>query len=158
PVDFELARTLPRMIADRYCAVPVGRDGAVTVVAVAEADDEATLAVLRKTLPGQICVVIAPRPEVEAVIEHAHEAPARRQETLGSVADLVSAVRKHGAPVVRFRRADYDAQSVVECDVYPDGTGTSHVEGPFVFGSAHEAKEFVETSLLALQILGCDAA
>lgn len=160
PVDFELARTLPRVIADRYCAVPVGHDGAATVVAVADADDEATLAVLRKTLPGQIRVVIAPRHEVEAAIEHAYEGPERRQETLGSVADLVSAVRKQGAPVVRFRRADYDTQSVVECDVYPvgEGAGTPHVEGPFVFGSAHEAKAFVETSLLALQILGCDAA
>lgn len=160
PIDYELARLLPRAIAERYCAVPVGREGAWTVVAVADADDQATLAVLRKTLPGQLRVVIAPRSEVEAVVEQAHEAQVDRQETVASVSELVAAVRKHGAPAVRFHRADYDAQSVVECDVYPvgEGNGTAHTAGPFVFGSPDEAKAFVETSLLALQILGCDAA
>jgi hypothetical protein len=129
-------------------------------VAVADADDEATLAVLRKTLPGQLRVVIAPRSEVEDVIGQAHEAQVDRRETVASVSELVSAVRKHGAPAVRFRRADYDAQSIVECDVYPVGEGNHRAvsEGPFVFGSPDEAKAFVETALLALQILGCDAA
>lgn len=160
PIDFELARLLPHAIAERYCAVPVGRDGACTVVAVADADDEATLAVLRKTLPGQLRVVVAPRSEVEAVIEQAHEAQVDRQETVASVSELVAAVRKQGAPAVRFRRADYDAQSIVECDVYSvsESSGKTHTEGPFVFRSPDEAKAFVETALLALQILGCDAA
>jgi hypothetical protein len=28
--------------------------------------------------------------------------------------------------------------------------------GPYVFGSAQEAKNFVDTSLMALEILGCE--
>jgi hypothetical protein len=77
---------------------------------------------------------------------------------LAAVSELVSAVRKDGKPVVRLRCADYGTEWVVECDVYPVGelSVQPKTAGPYSFASAEEAKSFVETSLLALQTLGCD--
>jgi len=74
-----------------------------------------------------------------------------------AVSDLVSAVRKDGQPVVRLRCADYGTEWVVECDVYPvDQLSVQpRTAGPYVFGSAQEARSFVESSLVALQVLGC---
>jgi hypothetical protein len=79
---------------------------------------------------------------------------------VAAVSELVSAVRKDGRPVVRLRCADYGDEWVVDCDVYPaDATSVApRSTGPYTFTSAQEAKTFVETSLLALQMLGCDAA
>jgi hypothetical protein len=79
---------------------------------------------------------------------------------LAAVSELVSAVRKDGRPVVRLRCADYGDEWVVECDVYPvdELSVAPRSTGPYRFGSAGEAKTFVETSLLALQMLGCPRA
>ena len=78
--------------------------------------------------------------------------------TVAAVSELVSAVRKDGRPVVRLRCADYGYEWVVECDVYPvdELSVQPRTAGPYVFASAQDAKTFVETSLLALEILGCD--
>jgi hypothetical protein len=78
--------------------------------------------------------------------------------TVAAVSELVSAVRKDGKPVVRLRCSDYGSEWVVECDVYPvnELSVQPRTAGPYVFGSAKEAKSFVETSLLALEILGCE--
>ena len=78
--------------------------------------------------------------------------------TVAAVTELVSAVRKDGRPVVRMRCADYGTEWIVECDVYPvdELSVEPRVAGPYVFNSARAAKSFVETSQLALQILGCD--
>lgn len=78
--------------------------------------------------------------------------------TIAAVSELVSAVQKDGRPVVRMRCADYGDEWIVECDVYPvdELSVQPRVAGPYVFGSAGDAKSFVETSLLALEILGCD--
>lgn len=78
--------------------------------------------------------------------------------TVAAVSELVSAVRKDGKPVVRLRCADYGDEWIVDCDVYPvdELSVEPRTAGPYVFGTAQEAKAFVETSLLALQILGCD--
>jgi hypothetical protein len=80
--------------------------------------------------------------------------------TVAAVSELVSAVRKDGKPVVRLRCADYGDEWVVECDVYPvDQLSVEpQTAGPYSFRSSDEAKKFVETSLLALQILGCDVS
>ena len=74
-----------------------------------------------------------------------------------AVSDLVSAVREDGQPVVRLRCADYGTEWVVECDVYPvDQLSVQpKTAGPYVFGTAQEARTFVESSLAALQVLGC---
>jgi hypothetical protein len=80
--------------------------------------------------------------------------------TVEAVSDLVSIVQRDGRPVVRLRCADYGHEWVVDCDVYPvdELSVEPQTAGPYVFGTAQEAKEFVDTSLLALQILGCDVA
>jgi hypothetical protein len=80
--------------------------------------------------------------------------------TVAAVTELVSAVQKDGRPVVRMRCADYGTEWVVECDVYPvdEVSVEPRVAGPYVFDSARAAKSFVETSQLALQILGCDVS
>jgi hypothetical protein len=80
--------------------------------------------------------------------------------TVAAVSELVSAVRKDGRPVVRMRCSDYGTEWIVECDVYPvdELSVAPRVAGPYVFDSARAAKSFVETSQLALQILGCDVA
>ena len=79
---------------------------------------------------------------------------------LASVRELVSSVRKDGRPVVRLTCADYGDEWVVAADVYP--VDQLSVEprsaGPYVFDSAQEARNFVETSLVALQLLGCEVA
>jgi hypothetical protein len=78
--------------------------------------------------------------------------------TVAAVSELVSAVRKDGKPVVRLRCSDYGSEWVVECDVYPvdELSVQPRTAGPYVFGSAQEAKNFVDTSLMALEILGCE--
>jgi hypothetical protein len=79
---------------------------------------------------------------------------------LNAVRELVSAVRKDGRPVVRLTCADYGTEWVVAADVYPvDGVSVQPKSaGPYVFGTAHEARRFVESSLVALQLLGCEVA
>ena len=75
-----------------------------------------------------------------------------------SLNNLVSQVRKDGRPVVRMRCSDYGSQWVVECDVYPvdELTVEPKQAGPYVFQNGDEAKRFMDESLLALQIFGCD--
>jgi len=79
---------------------------------------------------------------------------------VAAVSELVSAVRKDRLPVVRLRCADYGDEWVVDCDVYP--VGELSVEprstGPYSFRTAQEAKASAENRLLALQLLGCNAA
>lgn len=77
---------------------------------------------------------------------------------VAAVRDLVSAVRKDGKPVVRLRCLDYGDEWVVDCDVYPADPGSVHAAGPYSFANAQEARRFVETSLMALEMLGVDAA
>ncbi|TML60841.1 MAG: hypothetical protein E6G09_12550 [Actinobacteria bacterium] len=79
---------------------------------------------------------------------------------LNAVRELVSAVRKDGRPVVRLTCADYGTEWVVAADVYPvdEISGQPKSAGPYVFGTAHEARRFVESSLVALQLLGCEVA
>ena len=80
--------------------------------------------------------------------------------TVAAVSELVAAVKKDGRPVVRMRCADYGTEWIVECDVYPvdELSVEPRVAGPYVFDSARAAKSFVETSQMALQLLGCNVA
>jgi len=79
---------------------------------------------------------------------------------IGAVSELISTVSKDGRPVVRMRCSDYGTEWVVECDVYPvDKLSVQpRSAGPYVFRTAEEARAFVQTSLLALEVLGCDVA
>jgi hypothetical protein len=77
-----------------------------------------------------------------------------------TVSALVSAVRKDGKPVVRLSCADYGDEWIVDCDVYPvdELSVKPRSAGLYVFRTAQEAKAFVENSLQALQVLGCEVS
>ena len=79
---------------------------------------------------------------------------------LADVRELVSSVQQDGRAVVRLSCADYGTEWVVAADVYPadELSVRPRSAGPYVFETAQEARTFVESSLLALQALGCDAA
>jgi hypothetical protein len=79
---------------------------------------------------------------------------------LAAVREMISSVRKDGKPVVRLSCADYGTEWVVAADVYPADELTVQPKsaGPYVFGTAQEARTFIENSLVALQLLGCEVA
>jgi hypothetical protein len=79
---------------------------------------------------------------------------------IGAVGELISTISKDGRPVVRLRCSDYGTEWVVDCDVYPVDKLSVQAKsaGPYVFKTAEEARVFVETALLALQVVGCDVA
>lgn len=79
---------------------------------------------------------------------------------IGAVGELISTISKEGSPVVRLRCSDYGTEWVVDCDVYPVDKLSVQPQnaGPYSFKTAEEARIFVETALLALQVLGCDVA
>jgi hypothetical protein len=81
-------------------------------------------------------------------------------QMVGAVTELISTISRDGRPVVRMRCSDYGTEWVVECDVYPVNELSVQPKsaGPYVFRSREEARVFVETSLLALRVLGCDVA
>jgi hypothetical protein len=79
---------------------------------------------------------------------------------VAAVREMISSVRKDGKPVVRLTCADYGTEWVVAADVYPvdELTVQPRSAGPYVFGTAQEARRFIESSLAALQLLGCELA
>jgi hypothetical protein len=79
---------------------------------------------------------------------------------VNAVRELISAVRKDGRPVVRLTCADFGTEWVVAADVYPvdELRVKPKSAGPYVFDSAQEARTFIESSLVALQLLGCEVA
>ena len=79
---------------------------------------------------------------------------------VAAVRDLISAARKDGRPVVRLTCADYGTEWVVAADVYPvdELTVQPKSAGPYVFSTAREARSFIESSLAALRLLGCEVA
>jgi hypothetical protein len=81
-------------------------------------------------------------------------------QMVGAVSELISTISRDGRPVVRMRCSDYGSEWVVECDVYPvdELSVQPKSAGPYVFKTREEARVFVETSLLALRVLGCEVA
>jgi hypothetical protein len=79
---------------------------------------------------------------------------------VNAVRELISAVEKDGRPVVRLTCADYGTEWVVAADVYPvdELTVEPRSAGPYEFDTAQEARSFIESSLVALQLLGCEVA
>ena len=45
--------------------------------------------------------------------------------------------------------------TVVEAEVFPNGSSEAVPRGPYRFANAHEAYRFVQETMLALQYLGC---
>jgi hypothetical protein len=75
PVDPEVVLSLPRPVAEMYCALPLRREGDCTLVAVPDADNAAHLTRLREALHGPIRLVTAARSDIKDAIERAHEPP-----------------------------------------------------------------------------------
>ena len=73
PVDHEVAHLLPRQVAEMYCALPLGREGDCTIVAVPDADNSSHLTRLREALHGPIRLVTAARSDIKDAIGHVHE-------------------------------------------------------------------------------------
>ncbi len=66
------------------------------------------------------------------------------EQAVGAVGELVSMISRDGRPVVRMCCADYGSEW--------------ESAGPYVFKTAEEARVFIDTSLLALRVLGCDVS
>jgi hypothetical protein len=79
---------------------------------------------------------------------------------VNAVRELISTAHKDGRPVVRLTCADYGTEWIVAADVYPvdELTVKPRSAGPYVFDTAQEARSFIESSLVALQLLGCEVA
>ena len=75
PVDPEIVQLLPRQVAEMYCALPLGREGDCTLVAVPDADNASHLTRLREALHGPIRLVTAARSDIKDAIARAHEPP-----------------------------------------------------------------------------------
>jgi hypothetical protein len=73
PVDHEVAHLLPRQVAEMYCALPLGREGDCTIVAVPDADNSSHLTRLREALHGPIRLVTAARSDIKDAIGRVHE-------------------------------------------------------------------------------------
>jgi hypothetical protein len=73
PLDPEIVHLLPRSVAEMYCALPLGREGDCTLVAVPDADNASHLTRLREALHGPIRLVTAARSDIKDAIERAHE-------------------------------------------------------------------------------------
>src|SRR5213595_3582099 len=73
PIDPEVAHLLPRSVAEMYCALPLGREGDCTLVAVPDADNASHLTRLREALHGPIRLVTAARSDIKDAIERLHE-------------------------------------------------------------------------------------
>jgi hypothetical protein len=73
PIDHEVAHSLPRAVAEMYCALPLKREGDCTIVAVPDADNSSHLSRLREALHGPIRLVTAARSDIKDAIEDLHE-------------------------------------------------------------------------------------
>lgn len=73
PIDYEIANLLTRSAAEMYCALPLGREGECTIVAVPDADNASHLTRLREALHGPIRVVTAARSDIKDAIARVHE-------------------------------------------------------------------------------------
>jgi hypothetical protein len=73
PIDMEIVHSLPRSVAEMYCALPLIREGDCTIVAVPDADNASHLTRLREALHGPIRLVTAARSDIKDAIERVHQ-------------------------------------------------------------------------------------
>jgi hypothetical protein len=74
---------------------------------------------------------------------------------------FVRHARKDGRSVAVLRAVDYGDSCVVEAEVFPARTGggpepAAMRPGPYTFGDARGATQFVTEAVEALMVLGCD--
>lgn len=73
PIDPDVVHSLPRPVAEMYCALPLRREGDCTIVAVPDADNASHLTRLREALHGPLRLVTAARSDIKEAIERMHE-------------------------------------------------------------------------------------
>jgi Type II secretion system (T2SS), protein E, N-terminal domain len=73
PIDYEVARLLPRPVAEMYCALPLAREGEHVLVAVPDADNSSHLTRLREALHGPVRLVTAARSDIKDAIVRLHD-------------------------------------------------------------------------------------
>jgi hypothetical protein len=87
------------------------------------------------------------------------EAPAGETGAATAPRELfVRHARKEGRSVAVLKAVDHGNSCVVEAEVYPAGARNAEPArpGPYTFGNATEATQFVTQAVEALMVLGCD--
>lgn len=69
---------------------------------------------------------------------------------------FVRHARRDGRSVAVLRALDYGDSCIVEAEVFPAGAAEATRPGPYSFGNAAQATQFVTEAVEALMILGCD--
>lgn len=69
---------------------------------------------------------------------------------------FVRHARRDGRSVAVLRALDYGDSCIVEAEVFPAGAPEPSRPGPYSFGNAAQATQFVTEAVEALMILGCD--
>jgi hypothetical protein len=92
PIDFDVVNSLPRKVAEMYCALPLRREGECTIVAVPDADNASHLTRLREALHGPIRLVTAARSDIKDAIARAHDPAAPGPITQMALAQARTAV------------------------------------------------------------------
>src|SRR2546421_3213042 len=101
PVDPEIVHLLPRTVAEMYCALPLGREGDCTLVAVPDADNASHLTRLREALHGPIRLVTAARSDIKDAIGRVHEPKGTITQMALAEARAQAAPKSPAAPVYR---------------------------------------------------------
>jgi len=101
-IDHEVAFMLPRVTAEMYCALPLGRDGDCTVVAVPDADNASHLTRLREALHGPIRLVTAARSDIKDAIERVHAPKGTITQMALAEARAQAAPKPTAGPVYRI--------------------------------------------------------
>ncbi len=69
---------------------------------------------------------------------------------------FVRHARRDGRSIAVLRALDYGDSCIVEAEVFPAGAAAPTRPGPYSFGNASQATQFVTEAVEALMILGCD--
>lgn len=69
---------------------------------------------------------------------------------------FVRHARRDGRSIAVLRALDYGDSCIVEAEVFPAGPAGPKRPGPYSFGNAAQATQFVTEAVEALMILGCD--
>ncbi len=149
PIDVDVARLLPRTVAQTYCALPIARDEGGIIVAVPYSADALQRERLSDALKSPVRLVTAARSDIQATIERlapeASEVVVRRQvpptydvsvrlvngtvvavdelaslEAAQAVAERVAAEARVGA-TINMREGTVDGSDVVSIEIFEAG-------------------------------------
>jgi Type II secretion system (T2SS), protein E, N-terminal domain len=153
PIDVEVARLLPRAVAQTYCALPIARDEGGITVAVPYSADALQRERLSDALKSSVRLVTAARCDIQAAIERLapaeQEVVVRRQtpptydvfvrlvsgtvvavdqltslEAAQALAERVAAEARVGA-TINMREGTVDGSDVVSIEIFTAGESPS---------------------------------